>query len=104
MLGSKSSNPLSDFLLSPLELTHLYWCSFRSPLDEFIGVVICKGKSPGSAANRVIKNGIVEAERASIVMIPVSREGEFLKYEDRLLNAEESEVLLGKLGIRAVLS
>lgn len=49
-------------------------------------MVICKGTSPGTAANRVITEGIVESERAQIVAIPPEREGDFLPYEDKLLS------------------
>jgi len=51
-----------------------------------VGVVICRGKSPGSAANKVINAGIVESEQASIVMIPPEREADFIPYEDKLLD------------------
>lgn len=65
-------------------------------------MVICRGKSPGAAANRVIKLGIVESERANIVMIPVNREGEFIEYEDRLLDREVASRLLRQLDIGIV--
>ena len=66
--------------------------------------MIAKGKSPGDAASTSIDKLDLASCRASIVMIPVSREGEFEQFQDRLLDAETSERLLQKLGIRAVLS
>lgn len=98
------SGLLSSSQLSLVEPIHLYWASFRSPLEEFIGVVICRGKSPGSAANEVIKAGIVEAERAQIVMIPAEREAEFEQFRDRLLSENEASELLKKLDISAIRS
>ena len=85
-------NPLSSSPLSPpkpkldIKLDRLFWCSFKSPNEEFIGVVICRGASPGSAANSAIQKGIVEAERASICPIPLEKEAVFLPFADRLLS------------------
>lgn len=97
-----SNHPSVCQLNHPEPYHNLWWASFRSPLNEFIGVVICRGKSPGAAANRVIKLGIVESERANIVMIPVNREGEFIEYEDRLLDREVASRLLRQLDIGIV--
>jgi len=89
----------STFQLSPLEL---YWVSFRKHDDSFAGVVICRGKSPGSAANWAIKSGLVESEKASIVAIPKSRERQFEQYQNRLLTDEEAKLLLRDLGVGVV--
>lgn len=71
-------------------------------MDEFIGVVICRGTSPGAAANRVINAGIVEAERARIIAIPFDKEAGFERYQDRLLGEEEAGDLLKTLDIPAI--
>lgn len=104
-------NPLLDLdklsnsqLSQPDKPEHLYWCSFRSPLDEFVGVVICRGKTPGGAANNAIKGEIVESERASIVMIPPEKEASFEGYCNRLLDADTAKELLKKLDIQMVVS
>lgn len=67
-----------------------------------MGVVICHGKSPGAAANYAITKGIVESERARIVMIPVEKEAGFVEYQNRLLDIETAQGLLDKLGINSV--
>lgn len=67
----------------------MYWCSFRDPLSNFIGVVICRGKSPGGAANWAITKGIVESERATIVAIPEDRAEALKPFMDRLLNEND---------------
>lgn len=59
-------------------------------------MVICKGTSPGAAANRVINNMIVQSERAQIVMIPPQREADFLPFEDRLLSLSDIKALFPK--------
>lgn len=68
---------------------NLYWCAFMTPSKEFIGVVICYGETPNSAADWAIRNGIVESERAQIVMIPKNREAEFRKHEKKLLSLSD---------------
>lgn len=68
---------------------NLYWCAFMTPSKEFIGVVICYGETPNSAADWAIRNGIVESERAQIVMIPKNREAEFRRYEKKLLSLSD---------------
>jgi len=82
----------------------MYWCSFRSHDDTFLGVVIARGTSPGRAASSSIDRLELPSCKASIVAIPSQYEIGMEKYQDRLLDAETSEFLLGKLGIRAVLS
>lgn len=51
--------------------------------------MICRGTSPGTAANKAIESGLVDSQRANIVAIPESREAEFEKYANRLLSLEE---------------
>lgn len=67
----------------------LYWCCFIDPFGGFKGVVISRGISPGTAANKAIESGLVDSQRANIVAIPYNREGEFEKYANRLLSLEE---------------
>lgn len=64
--------------------------------------MITRGNSPRSAANHAIVNGIVESERASIVMIPYDKEPAFIQYQDRLLSEETAVQLLKKLGLTPV--
>ncbi len=63
--------------------------SFRAYDDSFIGVVICQGTSPGAAANWAIKSGIVESEKATIVLIPPDKAGAYLPYSHKLLTEAE---------------
>jgi hypothetical protein len=67
----------------------LYWCSFRGYDDNFIGVVICYGKSPGGAANWAITTGLVDSEKASISAIPPEQEARFFLHANILLSAED---------------
>jgi hypothetical protein len=48
-------------------------------------VVICYGKTPGSAANWAITTGLVESENASIVPIPTDQEARFYLHANVLL-------------------
>jgi len=82
----------------------LYWISFRSPADDFVGVVITKGTSPGKAASKTIDRLELHSDKATIVMIPLEREAEFEQYQDSLLDYETSKGLLEKLGVQALLS
>jgi hypothetical protein len=104
LIPIRSEPSQQDLLLSDFRLNQdkLWWCSFRTPGDEFVGVVICRGKSPGSAANSAINRGIVNSERASIVMIPLEKEAGFEEYQDRLLDADQAGVVLEKLQIRGI--
>lgn len=72
--------------------TFPYWCSFRDPLDNFIGVVICRGTSPGAAANSAIVRGIVESERANILLLSELHYALLGNFIDRLLD-EKSAML-----------
>ena len=83
---------------------NLYWISFRSPTDDFVGVVITKGTSPGKAASKTIDRLELHSDKATIVMIPLEREVEFEGYQDSLLDYETSKGLLEKLGVQALLS
>lgn len=67
----------------------LYWCSFLTPGGEFVGVVVNWGKSPGAAANRSIKAGIVECERARVVEVPEEHWLALEGYVGRLLTEQE---------------
>lgn len=69
--------------------TRLYWISFISPANEFQGVVICRGTSPAAAANWAITTGIVESERANIVMIPLEKEMNYIPFINKLLTEAE---------------
>ena len=80
------SQPL-DSLLSPEPVAQrLYWCNFRDHNGLFLGVVICYGKTPGSAANWAITTGLVESENASIVPIPPEQEARFFLHANILLS------------------
>lgn len=80
----------------------MYWCSFRATDDSFIGVVICRGKSPGAAANYAITKGIVESEKASIMMIPAVKEYQLETFVNRLLGEEEARKLINLLDTSTV--
>lgn len=77
--------------------TFPYWCSFRDPLDNFIGVVICRGTSPGAAANSAIVRGIVESERANIILISELQASLMASFMDRLLD-ERTAMLAAEAG------
>src|SRR2546430_12326919 len=87
---------------SPLNPSRLFWCSFRTHNDDFLGVVISRGESPGKAASSAIDRLELATSRASIVAIPLDRESEFLSYEDKLIGPEEAEMLLKELDIQIV--
>ena len=72
--------------------TYPYWVSFRDYEDSFVGVVICRGTSPGAAANSAIKRGIVESEKATIKLINELHWALLSNFTDRLLD-ERSAVL-----------
>jgi hypothetical protein len=74
-----------------------YWCSFRDPENNFIGVVICRGTSPGAAANSAIVRGIVESERANILLLTELHWALLASYTDRLLD-ERSAILAAEAG------
>jgi hypothetical protein len=93
---------LSSSLLSQHEPERLYWCSFRDYMDSFVGVVICRGASPGTAANWAITSGIVESERAMIVAIPVDKEEGMLPFANRLIVEDEASEILKKLNVMEV--
>lgn len=88
-LGLSEGSLLNLVDSKPNKPKHLYWCSFISHDNSFIGVVICKGTSPGAAANWAITTGLVEAERANIEMIPSHLEATYLPFANRLLSEGE---------------
>src|SRR5271157_1608829 len=51
------------------QVDKLYWMCFRDPGDNFVGIVISRGKSPGATASAVINDGIVESEKATILAL-----------------------------------
>jgi hypothetical protein len=69
-----------------------YWVSFRDWDDLFVGVVICRGTSPGAAANGAITRGIVESERATIKLLTELHWALLSNFSDRLLD-EKSAML-----------
>jgi len=71
-------------------------------MDSFVGVVICRGASPGTAANWAITSGIVESERAMIVAIPVDKEEGMLPFANRLIVEDEASEILKKLNVMEV--
>lgn len=77
----------------------LYWCSFRDPFENFIGVVIIMGTSPGAAASKAITNGIVESERATCSMLGDKYIPLLEGYMDRLLDEEETRIAAKKVGL-----
>lgn len=66
-------------------------------------MVICRGKSPGTAASTAIDRLELGSDRASIVAIPVEKESPFEEYKDRLLTEEEARKLLFLVDIQAVI-
>jgi len=54
--------------------------------------VICKGTSPGAAANSAITRGIVESERATIKLLSETHWALLSNFRDRLLD-ERSAML-----------
>lgn len=86
---SPSDSQLNRLKAQGVVEERLYWCCFIDPFGGFKGVVICRGTSPGTAANKAIESGLVDSQRANIVAIPESREAEFEKYANRLLSLEE---------------
>lgn len=65
-------------------------------------MVVCRGFSPGGAANSAITRGIVESERASIVLIPIEKEAGFTEYQDQLLDADKAAAILEKLQVKGI--
>jgi hypothetical protein len=90
--------------LSSPRKDNLFWCSFRDHDGDFLGVVIARGTSPGNAASKAIDKLELPTNRGSIVMIPVSREGEFEQYQDRLLDEKSAIELMKSLDIQAIIS
>lgn len=67
----------------------LYWCSFRKANGEFDSVVICRGTSPGSAANSAIEAGVVDCFNAHVILIPVNKEWRFEPHQGVKLTEED---------------
>lgn len=67
-------------------------------------MVIARGTSPDDAASSMIDKLELASCKASIVMIPVEREGDFEGWHNRLLDEETSSELLKKLDISAIRS
>lgn len=55
-------------------------------------MVICYGKTPSGAADWAIKEGLVESERCSIVVIPPQFENRMATHVNRLLSQDEIEI------------
>jgi hypothetical protein len=81
---------------------HLYWVCFRDYDDSFIGVVICRGTSPGAAANNAINAGLVESEKATISQMPEEFYPKVSKYMDRLLGEDMTRFISTEVGISLI--
>lgn len=64
--------------------------------------MIARGKSPGTAASNAIDRLELATDRASIVMIPASRESQVETFVDRLLGEEEARKLINILGVESI--
>lgn len=65
-------------------------------------MVITRGDSPGKAASKAIDQLELPTNRASIIMIPVSKEGKFEQYQDQLLNEHKAADILEKMGVEGI--
>ena len=65
-------------------------------------MVIARGTSPGNAAAKTIDRLELHSDKATIVAIPLEREGEFERYQDQLLDEKVAAELLISLDIKTV--
>ena len=81
------------------QVDKLYWMCFRDPGDNFVGIVISRGKSPGATASAVINDGIVESEKATILALDEKYAAGLQPYMDRLLGEDMAKYAADKVGL-----
>lgn len=62
-------------------------------------MVICWGRTPNGAADWAIREGLVESERASIVVIPPHFAGRLIAHANTLLSQSEIDLYFPDLSL-----